>query len=285
MATEKVRITVLVTNSVGLSFMLFAEHGLSFWIEKGENAVLFDTGQGRALFENAPFLGKDLRLLKKVALSHGHFDHTRGIKTVLEQAENNVEVYAHPAVFEHKYFRGLRKGQPVELFIGLPFPREDLKNAGAQLHLSTSFQELVHGLYITGEIPRRNDFEVPEEGFYVKEPGGSFREDSIPDDQAIVVEGEKGISVITGCAHAGVCNTLDHIANFTGTRSFYALIGGTHLVKKDIKRFEHTLEWLKKYNVQLFAPGHCTGWDALAFFSEHLEGKFVPLEVGATFDL
>jgi 7,8-dihydropterin-6-yl-methyl-4-(beta-D-ribofuranosyl)aminobenzene 5'-phosphate synthase len=104
------RITTLVDNSVSLSGSgLIAEHGLSFYVETENKRILFDTGQSLALSHNAEKLGIDLRLIDAVAISHGHYDHTGGLKHLLEK-NSAFTLYAHPGIFEDK-LRSRKSGE------------------------------------------------------------------------------------------------------------------------------------------------------------------------------
>jgi len=84
MDVGSIRITVLVDDRGADG--LCAEHGLSLWIEADGRRILFDTGQGRALFRNAPRLGAQLKDADGIVLSHGHYDHTGGVAEVLKIA-------------------------------------------------------------------------------------------------------------------------------------------------------------------------------------------------------
>ena len=99
--SQEAEITLVVENSVYRS-QLLAEHGLSFWIDYGDNSYLFDTGQGQVLNHNLKTLGLNPTELKGVILSHGHYDHGGGLNNILEQ-QPEVPVYAHPDVFLPKY--------------------------------------------------------------------------------------------------------------------------------------------------------------------------------------
>ena len=93
--------------------------------------------------------------------------------------------------------------------------------------------------------------------------------DSLMDDQALFMETPAGIVVILGCAHAGVINTLDYIAELTGHSQFHAVIGGMHLVNARQERIQATLDHLRKYDVQVIGANHCTGPKAMgALWSE-----------------
>lgn len=63
---------------------LQTEHGLSLYIETAGHKVLFDTGATDRFLENAEKLGVDLTAVDTLVLSHGHYDHTGGVKVFLE---------------------------------------------------------------------------------------------------------------------------------------------------------------------------------------------------------
>ena len=95
------RITTLVENTVSKSDLL-AEHGLSLLLETENEAILFDTGQGRALFHNAAKMGVDLSKVDKIVLSHGHSDHTGGLGDALK-ASGGAHIYGHTSIFDERY--------------------------------------------------------------------------------------------------------------------------------------------------------------------------------------
>ena len=73
------KITVLVNDLAGKRGLL-GEHGIAFWIEFNNRKILFDTGQGKVLFHNAIKLGISIEKAEDIVLSHGHYDHTGGLK-------------------------------------------------------------------------------------------------------------------------------------------------------------------------------------------------------------
>jgi len=83
---EKIKVTVMVENTASGEGMI-PEHGICFWIEIGSIKVIFDTGQGGALLNNARILGVSLEQTEFVVLSHGHYDHTGGLKAVLQLSQ------------------------------------------------------------------------------------------------------------------------------------------------------------------------------------------------------
>ena len=135
------------------------------------------------------------------------------------------------------------------------------------------------GVMTTGEVPRLESFEKVEGFWTVKD--GQYCEDNIPDDQALAASlPGKGLVVITGCAHAGIINTVRHAQKITGVEKLYAVIGGFHLMDADDRRIEATAEALKGLDPAIVRPGHCTGQKAICRLQEALGERCQPLAVG-----
>ncbi|MGI5875277.1 MAG: MBL fold metallo-hydrolase [Dethiobacteria bacterium] len=274
----RIKITTICENRVS-SYGLAAEHGLSMLLEIGEQKILFDTGAGQTLLANAEVLGVDFCLLNAVVLSHGHYDHTGGLKDVLEK-NNSIPVYAHPDVFNCKY--RIREGESPK-YIGPPWTQEQLLEMRARLHLEKEPVDLGGGLLLTGQVPRLEESEKQERYFFRK-AGKNFVEDTLNDDQALVVESPLGLIVLLGCTHAGLINTLRHVTRLTGREDIYALIGGTHLLNASVSRLAYTLRTLRGFKIEFIAPCHCTGPMATAVFQQVFGERFLDNRAGSIFE-
>lgn len=147
-------LTVLVENTVpGKADGLMGEHGFSVFLERPDRRILFDTGAGAALLHNASRLGKDLRTVDAIVLSHGHKDHTGGLAAALGTIRTRVPVYAHPGIFADRF--GKRADGTMQ-YAGLPFKREALEGMGAVFDLSPTCREVAPGIHVTGEVPLRS---------------------------------------------------------------------------------------------------------------------------------
>lgn len=266
------RVTTLVDNSVSLSGgKLIGEHGLSFYVETGDHKILFDTGQNVALSHNANVLGIDLGGIDSVVLSHGHYDHTGGLKDLLEK-NNTFTLHAHPDVFDNK-LRSADKGKYKK--IGIPLNREVFENSGIQLCLSKTSSEIAPGILATGEIPLKNDFESVESNFFVQRHE-QIVPDTMADDQALILDTKKGLVVLLGCSHRGVINTLNHVLGITGKNNIHAIIGGLHLGKASNAKLKKIIDHLSEFNLQKIGVSHCTGTKAmLALFGRFTNRVFV----------
>jgi 7,8-dihydropterin-6-yl-methyl-4-(beta-D-ribofuranosyl)aminobenzene 5'-phosphate synthase len=264
----EIKITTLSENTAELGFL--AEWGLSMFIEADGLNVLFDTGAGTAAVHNAQLFGIDLATVDKIVLSHGHRDHTGGLREVLMRMKKNVEIIAHPDIWAAKYSR---RGKNREQFSGLPFRRELLENLGARFNMTREPVHLIDRFLTTGEIPMLSDYEEIDSGLFDKETG-EMLPDELADDLALVIDTEYGLVVILGCAHRGVVNTLKHAQKLTGKELIYAAIGGTHLLNAPRERWKKTVADLRKMGVQYLGVSHCTGFEASAYLAQEFGERF-----------
>lgn len=276
----KARITILSENSVVVSGALIAEHGFSALVERGEEKVLFDTGQGYVLIHNARISGVDLGAVRKVVLSHGHNDHTGGLAELLKDGQSR-DIYAHPDVFNSRFYE-VPGSSPRP--IGMPFSRAFIEGLGARFHLSEGPQEVADGVATTGVIPRNTPFETGDPTLVLgPEHGG--RPDPLLDDLSLVVEGESGLIVLLGCAHAGLVNILNHVRCMMPGSPIKAVVGGTHLGLSSEKQMAATIKAMEGMGVEKVGASHCTGLAGSARLREALGENFFFAGVGAALEV
>jgi 7,8-dihydropterin-6-yl-methyl-4-(beta-D-ribofuranosyl)aminobenzene 5'-phosphate synthase len=274
------RLTVLCDNCVGPISGAIGEHGFAALVEPEDGEpLLFDTGQGYSLLHNARRMGKDLSSVLKVVLSHGHYDHAGGLMALLEDG-NPREIFAHEAVFRPRY----RVKDTGESFsIGMQYSKGEYEAAGACFSLSGDFREIAAGIMLSGEVPRVTPFEVGDQGLFLDCTGR--KHDTTPDDQSLVIETAKGLVILLGCCHAGLVNTLEHVADKTGRRDFYAVIGGTHLGFCGNEQFEKTVAVLKRMGIRKLAVSHCTGFAGAVRLSKEMPKEFQSAMIGYTLEV
>jgi len=255
------QVSVLAENTArGLGIL--GEHGLSWWIDTGAHHVLFDTGQGMVFERNASRLGADLASADAIALSHGHADHVGGLERALTLAPE-AALFMHPDATCRRYSGS--DGKPLGRRLSTDFMEGGAFAAGARrVVASRESQEIVPGLWCTGEIPRLTDYEDTGGPFSLDER--QTQPDPILDDMALFFRGTKGTVVVLGCAHAGVVNTLMHISKLTDGAPFHCVMGGMHLERASKRRIDATIDAFRDYDVRRIGPNHCTGQPATAAF-------------------
>lgn len=273
------RITTLSENTAGNRPKgLLAEYGLSILVETDELKILFDTGQRISAAHNAALLGVDLSDLDVIVLSHGHYDHTGGLRSVLE-VTGEIEVIAHPDIFQKKY----AKHGKSTAYIGVPYIKEELDDAGATFRFSEEPTN-IGDITITGKVERKTDFEKIDRDLYVEE-GDKLKEDELLDDQALVLQTDRGLFVILGCAHRGIINTIEYAKKILGEDRIYGVIGGTDLVAADKLQMVETFKALKAYQIQRIGVSHCTGPEASARLADEFGDRFFYNNAGSVIDL
>ena len=278
----KTRITVLCENTVG-KLVGLGEHGFSAFIETDRGNYLFDTGTGRSVVENSLALGKDLRSVRKIFLSHGHYDHSGGLAEVLK-LRGEVDVHAHPHVFLDRKAVHKENGKDKIKFVGLPFKRGYLETLGARFILKTDFHQVEEGMFLTGEIPRKTPFEKPSTTLFT-ETDGKTSQDIFLDDQALVLDTPKGLILVLGCAHAGMINTVQHVIQKTGKEKFFAILGGTHLDFMDPEQLEESINVLKRMDLARISVCHCTGMRAASRLHQEFGDRFAYGCVGSVIEV
>ena len=268
----ELRITTLSENTtVARPRGLLGEWGLSVLVEVDNLKVLLDTGQSISAVHNADVLGTELPQIDKIVLSHGHYDHTGGLRQVLSRRKKEVEIIAHPDVWAAKY--GHNPVEKSSIYIGIPFQREELESLGAVFKLTDEPVWLSDNVVTSGEIPMTTDYETIDPGLYVKE-GDELRPDPLRDDQALFIKTPEGLVVILGCAHRGVINTLRHAQKLMEVKPIHTIVGGIHLFRASEVQLELTIAELKSLGIQRLGGSHCTGMPAAARLAQEFGQNF-----------
>ena len=111
---------VLMDNNTYIDEYYLGEPALSYYIEADGERILFDAGYSDAVLQNAKSMNVDLSRLTKIAISHGHNDHTRGLKYLTERYDcSGITLVSHFSCFEPKYYEGD--------FIGSPYSAREIE--------------------------------------------------------------------------------------------------------------------------------------------------------------
>jgi len=274
------RVTTLSENTAGRGNLL-AEWGLSILVEAEKASVLLDTGSSISAAHNVEALGVDLNKIDRIVLSHGHYDHTGGLRQLLQKMRKEVEIIAHPDIWQAKYAR--RKDEP-DRYIGIPFQKNELESLGATFNLTVEPVKIDDSIMTTGEIPMVTSFEQVDADLFVREDTG-WQPDKLLDDQALIVNTESGLVVILGCAHRGVINTLYHARQLTGRETIYAVVGGSHLINTSEERLWKTIDALRELHAQRLGLCHCTDLPAASLLVQEFGEGFFFNRAGTVIEL
>ena len=264
----------IISDNTSIQQGFGREHGLSILIQMDQDSYwLWDTGQSSLFLESAQKLGLDLKKLKGVALSHGHYDHTDGLSTLLNEVDFKGPIYANPdfAVDRFKIQKG-SVPKPIGLNKAkLPWPLPGFAGVSGSLELS-------NGLTFISKIERRPGLYQSVDDFYLdaKEQLPDF----VEDDACLVLLSNPGPVVILGCCHSGLANTLYQVRDILGLNRVFSIIGGMHLINASESSLHQAVQVLMEFSVEYIYPCHCTGKKSTDFLKEQLPGKVFDIGTG-----
>lgn len=269
---------------------MHGEHGLSYHIEVSASgrtqAFMFDYGvEGEGVVKNMKLLEIDPGSLAAFALSHGHYDHWGSLMYLLKgqgaKIKKGIPLYVGEEAFARRFARppakADRPGGAAEDAEDLgQLAREEIERLGiVKIVEITSPTEVVPGAFLTGNIERVTAYEKGFARLLIKR-GNTLEPDSFQGEQALVFNvKEKGLVVVSSCAHAGIINTIRHAQKITGVEHVHAVLGGFHLTGAEPALIEQTVADMKRIHPDYIAPMHCTGFEAITAFAGEMPEQFI----------
>jgi len=101
----------------------------------------------------------------------------------------------------------------------------------------------------------------------------------VKDEHALVLPTDKGLIIVTGCAHPGVVEIVERTIAIT-KQEVLLLAGGFHLLMDTAASIREKASRLRELGVKYVAPSHCTGGEAIKIIAEVYGEKFIGSGVG-----
>jgi 7,8-dihydropterin-6-yl-methyl-4-(beta-D-ribofuranosyl)aminobenzene 5'-phosphate synthase len=248
--------TMLVAEPTGIG-----EWGFSALIEADGHRILVDTGaRPETVLQNAREMNVDLSGVQEVILTHNHDDHVGGLLTL-----RRAMMKKNPAALSVVYVaQGIFYSRPSAQGESNPMIaiRREYEATGGRFVEHSGGAEIFPGAWLTGPVPRK----FPEHNWSVsgkvQTPEGLV-EDTIPEDQSLVLDTTQGLVVVTGCGHAGIVNILTDAATKFPGHDVDAVIGGLHLFSASDERLNWTGDEFRQFKVANLLGAHCTGIEAV----------------------
>ena len=270
-----------------------AENGISLLVTarrgRHESTVLFDAGlTGSVLMHNLNVLGVNPSKIEHVVISHGHPDHYGGMYSFLDAFDRTIPVATSFEAFLPRY--AVMGDGRTSNYYNQAFTVDDVERHGGRPVLTGGALDLGCGIYTTGFIPRNVPFEGPVEplephapGLYQVSAAGTYGLDEVLEEQGLVIDvKDRGLVVLTGCAHAGVLNTIDRAREICGPKPVQAVLGGFHLGFPTTPRENVglTVDGMREREVSCIIPMHCSGLHTHAAFLDQMPERYVQPAVG-----
>lgn len=269
-----------------------AQWGLSLIVTNQVNGqmrtLLFDSGpEGYGVDRNGDRLGVAFGEIDAAVFSHGHWDHVGGMITALQliteaKGGASTPVHVNAGMFVDRAMQ--RPDGSLLPFERVPSPAE-LEAAGGEIVMGDDARLLLDDMfYLSGEITRTTSYEKGLLGQVRRTASGDWKKDELILDERFVAVHvkDKGIIVFTACSHAGVVNVLRDAREVFDPVPLYGVMGGFHLSGNYCESIiPETVADLREFDLEIFVPGHCTGWRAMHKLVETFgEERVTPSAVG-----
>lgn len=276
------KLTTLIENNPGYLSYLKYEHGLSIYIETNDKKILFDTGQSQNFLQNAEALNVDLTTLDYIVLSHGHYDHCGGLKSLLKNYSLSSTLCINENFFKFSDKYKL-KDNVHSKYIGIDFDPAFIKENNIKInYLKNNCTNLTERIYLFTNFINRNQYEELDQTMKYK-LNQIYLTDDFSREVVLGIDTNAGLLLIVGCAHSGIMNIIEEIKKNTG-KSIFGVIGGTHLSKASDDKIFKTIEYFNKNNIKLAGLCHCSGEKTKDSFQKNFNGNFFNNTTGNILD-
>lgn len=247
---DDVKVTVLIENTVCRED-IYAEHGLSLYIETDTRKILFDMGQSDLFLKNAERLHVDLSEVDSAILSHGHYDHGGGLGKFLE-INKKASVYLSRYAFS-------RHLNATEKYIGLDV---NLRNS-ERLNFTEDEPVKIGNMTLFSCNDKKRSFDLGSFGLCVMDNGKILPDDFRHEQYLLIEENGKKV-LISGCSHKGILNIAEWFRPDV-------LIGGFHFSKLALSEtLKSYAEYLDSFET-VYYTCHCTGEEQYRFMKKSMK--------------
>jgi len=158
----------------------------------------------------------------------------------------------------------LEKNGNVKVYIPASFPdsiREKIESFGGEYRDVLEPSEISGGVYSTGEL-----------GILIKE-------------QSLILNSEKGLIIITGCAHPGIVDIVKRTKEIFPKEKVYLVLGGFHLAEASDSELKGIIADFRELGVGKVAPCHCSGDRCRELFKQEYQNDFIENGVGRIIEI
>jgi 7,8-dihydropterin-6-yl-methyl-4-(beta-D-ribofuranosyl)aminobenzene 5'-phosphate synthase len=153
----------------------------------------------------------------------------------------------------------LAKNSDVTVYVLQSFPsrfKENVKNSGADVVEVSNPAKICEHVYSSGEMS------------------------GIVDEQALIITTDRGLLIITGCAHPGIVSMVNK-AKILFQDDILLVMGGFHLTDATRPMVDRIISDFRALGVLYAGPCHCTGSRAMDLFSQEYGEYYVDIGAGA----
>jgi len=246
-------VTLIEDTKIDESKDIVAGHGLSLYIERNGQRILFDTGPSSQFIRNSGKLGVNITKISGVIVSHAHMDHLGGLPFFL-WTNKKASVYLSKNAFKNQAFRVLCS-------------RMDERSLN-RIRLVDEFTEIAQDIFILTEVEERHPIR-----------------DRMDHEIVFVIKNNNKLIIFSGCSHGEILNIIGTVRRMFPDIYIKAVIGGFHLTETAKDFVEQIGRELSKYSIERMYTCHCTGLENYRILKTILGSKIEYISTGSKFYL
>ncbi len=251
---------------------LSSEHGLSLYIEACGHKILFDAGQSDAFAKNAEIMGVELANVDIAILSHGHYDHSGGLKRFLE-LNKKAKLYINEHAF-HTFY-SVKISDLKEIGIASTFKGQE------RVVITSDTTILGEGIRLLTCNENARPYTSNSDNLFV-EIDEKVEADSFVHEQYLLIEEQDKRVLISGCSHKGIQNIVSWFQPDV-------LVGGFHFkgIAMDAEgkaKLEEHATMLQKYDTKYYTC-HCTGVEQYEYMKKQMGAQVEYLAAGDVIEI
>lgn len=249
-----VRIVTLIEDTkINEPKDLVAAHGLSLYIERNGQRMLFDTGPSSQFIQNSEKLGVDLRKIDIAIISHSHTDHIGGLASFL-WINKKANIFLSKNASKNQNFRALCSKMEERTFNRIRFVDKSI--------------EIAPDVFILSKIEERHPIR-----------------DRVDDEIILVIKNNNKLIIFSGCSHGEILNIVGTVARMFPGIYVRAVIGGFHLIGAPRYFVEQIGREMLKYPIMKIYTCHCTGVENYRILKTILGVKIEYISTGSKIHL
>ena len=246
-------VTLIEDTKISEPKDIVAAHGMSLYIERNGQRILFDMGPSSQFIRNSEKLGVDLKKVDMAIISHAHMDHIGGLASFL-WINKKANIYLSRNALKNSDFRAL-----CSKMDGEPFNR-------------ISFVD--------------NSTEISQDVFILTKIEGRYPiRDRVDHETVLVIKNNNKLIIFSGCSHGEIFNIIGTVTRTFPNIYVRAVIGGFHLTGTAKYSVEQIGKEVLKYPIMKIYTCHCTGVENYGILKTILGVKIEYISTGSKIHL
>jgi len=246
-------VTLIEDTKISEPKDIVAAHGMSLYIERNGQRILFDMGPSSQFIRNSEKLGVDLKKVDMAIISHAHMDHIGGLASFL-WINKKANIYLSRNALKNSDFRALCSKMDGETFNRISFVD--------------------------------NSTEISQDVFILTKIEGRYPiRDRVDHEIVLVIKNNNKLIIFSGCSHGEIFNIIGTVTRTFPNIYVRAVIGGFHLTGTAKYSVEQIGKEVLKYPIMKIYTCHCTGVENYGILKTILGVKIEYISTGSKIHL